>query len=98
MDLDATLAHYEGWNNGVIGPPIPRMVERVKQWLAEGWDVRIFTARVCDGQPDDDIREWCKRHIGQELPVTCRKDFELVALYDDRAFRVAKNTGEILGA
>lgn len=47
VDLDGTLAHYEGWV-GVdhIGEPVPAMVERVKAWLSEGQDVRIFTARV----------------------------------------------------
>lgn len=46
VDLDGTLARYTGWNNGEIGEPIPAMVDRVKQWLAEGQEVRIFTARV----------------------------------------------------
>ena len=54
-DLDGTLAYYDGWK-GVdhIGPPIPAMVARVKQWLAEGKDVRIFTARV-DGSTELDF-------------------------------------------
>lgn len=46
VDLDGTLAH---WNPEIfpeIGAPIPRMVERVREWLAEGRDVRIFTARA----------------------------------------------------
>jgi hypothetical protein len=47
VDLDGTLAMYDGWKDGAIGAPIPAMVERVKRWLAEGKDVRIFTARVC---------------------------------------------------
>jgi hypothetical protein len=47
VDLDGTLAEYHGWeNSNGIGKPIPAMVERVKQWLAEGKEVRIFTARV----------------------------------------------------
>jgi hypothetical protein len=46
VDLDGTLAEYHGWNNGVIGRPIPLMVERVKKWLAEGVTVKITTARV----------------------------------------------------
>ena len=46
VDLDGTLAEYHGWNGGVIGKPIPAMVERVKAWLAAGVEVRIFTARV----------------------------------------------------
>jgi len=50
VDLDGTLAEYKGWVGvDYIGPPIPPMVERVKGWLAEGKDVRIFTARVDGG-------------------------------------------------
>jgi len=50
-DLDGVLAEYHGPAGvGVIGPPIPRMVERVKAWLAAGRDVRIFTARVSYGE------------------------------------------------
>lgn len=37
VDLDGTLAHYDGWKGADhIGEPIPAMVERVKQWLSEG--------------------------------------------------------------
>jgi hypothetical protein len=47
VDLDGTLAHYDGWKGADhIGEPIPAMVERVKLWLAEGREVRIFTARI----------------------------------------------------
>lgn len=47
VDLDGTLAEYHGWvAPDRIGAPILRMVERVKYWLAEGKDVRIFTARA----------------------------------------------------
>jgi hypothetical protein len=47
VDLDGTLAHYEGFKGPkIIGAPIPLMVERVKGWLAEGITVKIFTARV----------------------------------------------------
>ncbi len=50
VDLDGTLAHYDGWvNESHIGAPVPAMLERVKRWLAEGRDVRIFTARVDGG-------------------------------------------------
>lgn len=50
VDLDGTLAEYHGWV-GVehIGAPIAPMIDRVKAWLAEGRDVRIFTARVDGG-------------------------------------------------
>lgn len=47
VDLDGTLAHYDGWQGPEhIGEPIGPMVERVKGWLADNQEVRIFTARV----------------------------------------------------
>jgi hypothetical protein len=77
------------------------MVERVKQWLTEGkYDVRIFTARVSSSDEqevaavEDAIESWCKEHIGQALPVTCKKDNQMVQLWDDRAMQVVPNTGE----
>jgi len=47
VDLDGTLALYNDASGiEVIGPPIQKMLMRVQRWLAEGSDVRIFTARV----------------------------------------------------
>lgn len=47
VDLDGTLAMYDGFKGPEhIGDPVPKMLERVKKWLAEGREVRIFTARV----------------------------------------------------
>lgn len=47
VDLDGTLARYEGWKRVTdIGEPVPAMLERVKSWRAEGREVRVFTARV----------------------------------------------------
>ena len=47
VDLDGTLAEYTGWVNEThIGPPVPAMLTRVKDWLAEGKTVKIFTARA----------------------------------------------------
>lgn len=43
------------------------------------------------------IQEWCLRHIGEVLPITCVKDFGMIALFDDRCVQVRKNTGEMLG-
>ena len=99
VDLDGTLAqygHFRGYDN--IGDPILKMVERVKKWLSEGKDVRIMTARVAEGyEPVPYIEEWCLKHIGAILPVTCCKDYDMEALWDDRAVRVIKNTGEVYG-
>lgn len=98
VDFDGTLVTYTSWNGGGIGAPVPAMVERVRGWLAEGRDVRIVTARVA-GDPDDAVHQrelvaaWCIEHLGRELPVTCRKDYSLVELWDDRAVQVVPNEG-----
>jgi hydroxymethylpyrimidine pyrophosphatase-like HAD family hydrolase len=114
VDLDGTLARYDGWKGSEhIGEPIPEMVRKVKEMLADGCEVRIFTARVyphwwaASGTLDEEsvqipdspariahlIREWCRTHIGQVLDVTCRKDFGMIMLYDDRCTYVFPNQG-----
>lgn len=104
VDLDGTLAYYAGWNDGQIGAPILPMVRRVKQWLAEGREVRIVTARVSIGSGSyhrtaeaarqrSYICDWCEKHIGRTLPITCTKDYAMVELWDDRAVQVIPNTG-----
>jgi hypothetical protein len=108
VDLDGTLAHYDRWVSAIhIGPPVSAMRERVMGWLDEGRDVRIFTARVySDGDPGRQrqaavaliaIQEWCVRHLGKVLPVTCTKDFGMIELWDDRCVQVRQNTGEKVG-
>jgi hypothetical protein len=102
VDLDGTLAEYTHWRgNAHIGPPVPRMVRRVKDWLAAGRDVRVFTARVGpQGSPGDVARAreaiaaWCREHVGRTLPVTAIKDFTMVELWDDRCVQVVPNTGQ----
>lgn len=111
VDLDGTLAEYGGWKGpDNIGEPIPSMAARVRNWLAEGREVRIFTARVARtglrnqvGGVDDDafadaqtktIQDWTERHFGVRLPCTAIKDFGMVELWDDRAVRVRANEGE----
>lgn len=100
VDLDGTLAKYEGWR-GVehIGEPVPAMMARVRRWVAEGRDVRIFTARVSAPDRSECIRastaiqDWLERHGLPRLAVTCRKDFAMVELWDDRCVQVEPNTG-----
>lgn len=104
VDLDGTLAEYNGWVSPThIGAPIPKMVNRIRRWLSEGRQVRIFTARVfASGRVNDEelglvimaIGDWCEEHIGQRLPITCTKDYGMVELWDDRAVQVIPNTGE----
>lgn len=101
VDLDGTLAEYHGWSD-TIGVPIPAMVERVKEWLAAGRDVRILTARGTGGgslhnaEQLRNIAAWCKVVFGRALPITDRKDVHMDVLYDDRAVGVEKNTGRLM--
>jgi hypothetical protein len=100
VDLDSTLAHYDGWlgYDEPIGKPIPKMVTRVKRWLERGKTVKIFTARVHGdtyGKQEKMIKEWCKEHIGRELEVTNVKTRSMWELWDDRAVSIQKNTGNV---
>ena len=101
VDFDGTLATYDGFRGpGHCGEPIPEMVERVRSWLRQGRTVKIFTARVAMKEEADEARhaieEWCFRHLGQRLEVTCVKDYLMSELWDDRAVGVERNTGKIL--
>lgn len=96
VDLDGTLAEYGGWvGPDHIGAPVPAMLERVRAWVLEGVEVRVFTARVCDNDPKtvEVIEAWCERHVGVRLKVTNVKDFGMHELWDDRAVQVEKNSG-----
>ncbi|WP_062120497.1 hypothetical protein [Aureimonas sp. AU40] len=99
VDLDGTLAHYDGWK-GIdhIGAPVPAMMKRVRGWLAAGKTVKIMTARVCSAAPDRGmarwhIQNWFERQGLPRLEVVSEKDFGMVQLWDDRAIRVEENTG-----
>ena len=110
VDLDGTLAHYDGWNGGAIGEPVPAMLRRVEDWLAMGREVRIFTARVAatgkrkaSGEVDSQefadaqrqaIQDWTHKHLGVRLRVTAVKDFAMAELWDDRAIGVKLNEGD----
>ena len=103
VDLDGTLAHYDGWvDETAIGEPVPAMVERIKRWITEGYEVRIFTARVShpsaltNKRATEAIREWCMQHIGWYFEVTATKDFAMIELWDDRCVAVEANTGRPL--
>jgi hypothetical protein len=93
VDLDGTLAVWK--QSGPPGDPIESMVAMVKGLLFRGIEVRIFTARASNEKLIPEVEEWCMKHIGLKLPVTCSKDFECIAIYDDIAHKVEFNTGRI---
>jgi hypothetical protein len=101
VDLDGTLAFYDGWRGHKhVGAPIPLMVKMVKEWRKQGIRVKIFTARVSmdEGKELQEtiqaIESWSKIYIGEVLEITCKKDFSMIRLYDDRAIQVITNTGQ----
>lgn len=117
VDLDGTLAHYvptpaSEWNPFKIGDPVQPMLALVKSWLAEGFEVRIVTARVAiviDGkdtvqnkvahafQCAEAIQDWLQANGLPRLLVQSQKDYNMLELYDDRAVQVEANTGRLIG-
>jgi hypothetical protein len=90
VDLDGTLAHYDHYRGDEhVGPPVEEMTKRVRKWVDEGRDVRLFTAR----KPHPAIRKWMKEHLGVVLKITNTKDSHMQVLYDDRAVQVKRNEG-----
>jgi len=104
VDLDGTLAKYDGWRGMAhIGEPIPGTCEVVKDLLDMGVRCKVFTARVCAGTSmlDKDtfnaaLRDWSLKHLGTALQATSDKDWRMVAIIDDRAIAVEFNTGRFL--
>lgn len=101
VDLDGTLALYDEWvAPDHIGKPIWAMVRRVQQWLADGKQVRIFTARISREDQAALAREaieaWCMEHVGEVLPITNIKDQHMIELWSNRCVQVEKNTGHRL--
>ncbi len=96
VDLDGTLARYEGWRGfDKIGKPVPLMLARVKHWIKHGYTVKIFTARA--SSPEEGIppvKRWLEENGLPDLEVTNQKDFGMIELWDDRAVQVVAGTGK----
>lgn len=102
VDLDGTLAYYESFTTPFdIGEPIEPMLERVKNWIKQGHTISIFTARVSHPIDAEECRtaieNWCLKHVGIKLEVTCIKSYKFHEFYDDRAIQVEANTGKLIG-
>lgn len=103
VDLDRTLAIYNGWKGPEhIGEPVPLMAARVKRWTEEGIKVKIFTARVSGEKAEAEqaryyIERWLKKNGFGGLEITCTKDYAMSELWDDRAVHVEANTGIAVG-
>jgi len=94
VDLDGTLATYDGWYGPAhIGEPVEPMLRRVREWLEEGVEVRVFTARASVPEYIPYVRDWLKAQGLPELKVTNIKDFGMICLWDDRCVEVLTNEG-----
>ncbi len=101
VDLDGTLAYYDGWR-GVdkIGHVIPEVLNALRMAQAEGAETWLFTARVSD--PADAytagmyIKKWLAENNISVNGVTAVKHKFFSEFWDDRAIQVIKNTGEFV--
>ena len=93
VDFDGTLSQ-----DHQFGPPVPAMVRRIERWIAAGMEVRLVTARAVDEEDVARIRRWLYRYGLPQLPITDRKDFGMIELWDDRAVTVERGTGKVLTA
>lgn len=104
FDFDGTLARRTP-SMHKLGSPIWKMVHLLKQYLEEGCECKIVTARVAPPHTEDErveqhrlITQWLKFYIGKELPIIYWKDRDMALLYDDRAVGVETDTGRIYNA
>jgi hypothetical protein len=95
VDLDGTLAEYDGQMGADIGEPVGAMLNRVKNWLTSGQEVRIFTARASEPAQRRAVKAWLKEHGLEACAITNSKDFDMTELWDDKARRVEKNKGRL---
>jgi len=96
VDLDGTLAYDDNAGPNHIGEPIPQMMERVKRWISQGIEVKIFTARCSVPEQLAPVQAWLDKHGIGFLKITNIKDYGMLELWDDRAVQIIKNTGEPL--
>ena len=96
VDFDGVLAEYSHAKAVLFtGRPIYKMIDRVKLWISEGRKVVIFTARADNPIEIAIIKRWCKKYIGEELPVTNKKSRLFTEFWDDKAVPIKMNTGAI---
>jgi ribonuclease J len=98
VDLDGTLAYYDGIWRGVehIGEPIKPMIDFVKDLISQNKKIKIFTARAKNPKTIPYIHEWLDEQGLPRFDITNEKDFGMIMLYDDRCMQVVTNSGEII--
>lgn len=81
FDFDGVLHEYHGWNDGLLGEPMPGMFELVTSLLAVGAHVVVHTTR-----DKDVVQGWLDAKWGLTLDVYNTKWQRIDVFVDDRAF------------
>jgi len=96
VDLDGTLAYYDGWKGHEhIGEILEPMEYRIRYWLKHGTKVKIFTARASVPEHKAVVEKWLEEHDLGGLEVTNVKDYGCLEIWDDRAVQIEFNTGNL---
>lgn len=95
VDLDGTTAFYSGWHGKKqpIGAPIPKMIDKIKSFIAAGDRVVIFTARAKTLADVAEVKKWLLDNDLGDLEVTNIKKPEYDCMIDDKVIEVVRNTG-----
>lgn len=99
IDLDGTLAMAaDGWPEpDQIGEPIPTIMDALKNTMAQGRKIKIFTARAGWEESMPHVEAWLKKHGLGGLEVTNVKDMYCDLIIDDKAVGVIRNHGLLIG-
>ncbi|CAK8738294.1 hypothetical protein SODG_001993 [Sodalis praecaptivus] len=73
VDLDGTLAESRTGQGTRIGKPVVPMMQRIRRWLSEGREVRIFTARAATAGGVRAVQSWLRT---QGLPALTDHEYE----------------------
>lgn len=93
FDFDGTLVKGHSGKGDVVVP----MLNRLKEYLAQGVEVRILTARAGDLEGQRLVKMWLSKQGLPDLKVTDKKDYGMIVFYDDRARQVIPDTGIVVG-
>lgn len=95
FDFDGTLTQFPYAEGLPCGPDHPKMINVLKTFIDNGVICKIVSARAAIPYLKKGIEMWLADHGLPCLQVTDKKDFMMMALFDDRAITVNPYTGEV---
>lgn len=96
FDFDGTLCQFPYPDGLPYGPNQPKMVGILRNFIAAGAAVKIVTARASDPYTRASVNDWLRKNDFPAIPITDKKDWTMLALFDDRAITVDPITGEVM--